>query len=31
MSGGEAAYLIMMLVAVTIFAATLAWASWRNS
>ena len=31
MSGGEEAYLIMVVVAVAIFAATLAWTSWRSS
>jgi hypothetical protein len=31
MSGGEEAYLIMVIAAVALFIATLAWASWRNS
>ena len=30
MSSGEEAYLIMVVVAVAIFAATLAWTSWHN-
>lgn len=31
MSGAEEAYLIIVLVAVALFVATLAWASWHNS
>jgi hypothetical protein len=31
MSGGEEAYLIMVLVAVAIFTTALAWASWHSS
>jgi hypothetical protein len=30
MTGGEQAYLVMVIVAVIIFVVTLAWASWRS-
>jgi hypothetical protein len=30
MSQGEALYLIMVIVAVGVFALSLAWTSWRN-